>query len=222
MNRQQIFMLNLNGSTASVTGWSSPEFDGSDPVGALNPNDAYWNCAASHPFYIQAAAWSPDNSEIYVADTGFKPYNWSTTGPYPIPGLCDAAAAFPATQTEVLADWINHTGCNSLYSAAADASAVYVAGHNRWFDNPGACKSKGPGAIDAPGLAGLTPGSTGGALMTNTAGTAGLYSRSRGRGADDMLVTSAGLWIASDNFSGFTSCGGQSGYSGICFLPYTS
>ena len=37
-----------------------------------------------------------------------------------------------------------------------------------------------------------------------------------------MLLTSAGLWIASDNFGGSTSCGGQSGFSGWCFLPYAS
>ena len=49
---------------------------------------------------------------------------------------------------------------------------------------------------------------------------AGLYSRSRGHGADDMLLTNAGLWIASDNFGGNTQCGGVSGYAGICLLPY--
>jgi hypothetical protein len=35
-----------------------------------------------------------------------------------------------------------------------------------------------------------------------------------------MLLTSAGLWIASDNFGGGTQCGGVSGFAGICFLPY--
>jgi len=214
-NRRQIFMLNVGGTSATLTGWSSPEFDGSNPTAY-----PYFNCAASHPFYIHAAAWSPDNSEVYIADTGFHPYNWNGTT-FPIPGLCDDAAAFPATQTEVTHDWINHDGCDSLYSAAADSFAVYVAGHNRWFDNPDACNAKGPGAIPAPGLAGLNPaGPTDANLITNTAGTAGLYSRSRGHGADDMLLTSAGLWIASDNFGGGIQCGGVSGYSGICFLQY--
>ena len=78
-------------------------------------------------------------------------------------------------------------------------------------------------AIPAPGLAGLTPGPTGGSLILNSGGTAGLYSRSRGHGADDMLlIPNVGLWIASDNYRGGTSCGGQKGFSGICFLPYTS
>jgi hypothetical protein len=214
LNRRQIFMLDVSGTTATVTGWSSPEFDGSNPT-----KYPYYNCAASHPFYIHAAAWSPGDSEIYIADTGFHPYNWN--GTFPLVGLCDAAAAFPATQKEVTHDWINYDGCDSLYSAAADASALYVAGHNRWFDNPDACNKKGPGAIPAPGLAGLTPGASGGALILDSAGTAGLYSRSRGRGADDMLLTSVGLWIASDTFGGGEQCGGKSGYAGLCFLPYS-
>ena len=219
-NRRQIFMINVSGLTAALTGWTSPEFDGSDPNATLNPNDKYFNCGASHPFYIHAAAWSPGDSEIYIADTGVKPILWDGKT-FPLPGLCDAAAAFPATQTRVFSDWIASDGCDSLYSAAADSSAVYVGGHNRWFNNQNACNKMGPGAIPAPGLAGLTPGPAGGSLILNSAGTAGRYSRSRGHGADDMLLTSAGLWIASDNFGGNTSCGGKSGFSGLCFLPYT-
>jgi len=218
MNRRQIFMIDVSGATAGLTGWTSPEFDGSDPGASLNPNDKYFNCGASHPFYVHAAAWSPNDSEIYIADTGVKPILWN--GTFPLPGLCDAAAAFPATHARVFSNWIAYDGCDSLYSAAADDSAVYVAGHNRWFNNKNACNTKGTGAIPAPGLAGLTPGATGGTLIKNSTGTAGLYSRSRGHGADDMLLTNAGLWIASDNFGGNTQCGGVSGYAGICFLPY--
>ena len=220
LNRRQIFMIDVSGATAALTGWTSPEFDGSDPSAALNPNDMYFNCGASHPFYIHAAAWSPDDSEVYIADTGVKPILWN--GTFPLVGLCDAAAAFPATQAQVFSDWIAYDGCDSLYSAAADSSALYVAGHNRWFNNQNQCNKAGPGAIPAPGLAGLTPGPAGGSLILNSGGTAGLYSRSRGHGADDMLLTSAGLWIASDNFGGSTSCGGQKGFAGLCFLPYPS
>ena len=216
-------MINVSGSTATLTGWTSPEFDGSDPNGTLNPNDKYFNCGASHPFYIHAAAWSPDDQTVYIADTGVKPIIWSTTGPFPIPGLCDAAAAFPATQSQVFSDWIAYDGCDSLYSAAADNGAVYVAGHNRWFNNQNACNKAGPGAIPDQGLAGLTPGPTGGSLILNSAGTAGLYSRSRGHGADDMLLTTAGLWIASDNFDERNLVRRRRpGFSGLCFLPYTS
>jgi hypothetical protein len=211
--RQQIFMLNLGGSQATVTGWSSPEFDGSK--GNLPGGYAY-QCGDSHPEYIKAAAWSVDDSKVFIADTGFVPWNWN--GKFPLTSLCDAAAAFPATQKEVLHTWLNEDGCDSLHSAAADASTVYVAGHNRWFDDPMACNRGGKGSIPDQGLAGLTPG--GGKLVTNSAGTAGRYSRGRGQGADDMLVTGAGLWIASDNFAGTDKCGRLHGFAGICFLPY--
>jgi len=215
LGRQQIFMLHVNQTPAKVTGWSSPEFDGSK--GQI-PGGYTYQCGDSHPFYIHAAAWSPDDSTIYIADTGIHTWNWD--GTFPMPGLCDAAAAFPATEKEVLHNWIANDGCDSLYSVAADNTAVYVAGHNRWFPNGNACNTQGKGAIPAPGLAGLAPGATGGSLILNSTGKAGMYSRSRGHGADDMLLTNAGLWIASDNFGGNTSCGGVSGYAGICFLPY--
>jgi hypothetical protein len=35
-----------------------------------------------------------------------------------------------------------------------------------------------------------------------------------------MLATSAGLWIASDNYDGSEWCGNVENLSGICFLPY--
>ena len=61
-------------------------------------------------------------------------------------------------------------------------------------------------------MAGLSP--TTGALTFNP-------TRDRGLGADDMLITSAGLWIASDNFDGSSRCAGVFGFAGICFLPYS-
>jgi hypothetical protein len=196
--RQQIFMLNLAGSQASVTAWTSDEFSQA--------------CATVEPFYVQAAAWSPDDSEIYIGTTGYHPYD-QPTGGAPRTGLCDAAAAFPATQADVAHLWVNYTGCDSLYSAAADASTAYFGGHERWSQNPSGCDYAGPGAISAPGMEGLDP-ATGNLTFNPT--------RDRGLGADDMLVTSGGLWIASDNSDGSSSCGGAYGYAGICFLPYSA
>ena len=194
--RQQMFMLNLSGSTAAVTGWTSPE---------LNTN-----CNWNEPFYAQAGAWSPDDSTIYVATTGYKP-NGTPAGSTPRTGPCDAAIAYPSTQASVTHKWINYTGCDSLYSTAADASTAYFGGHERWSQNPNGCDFKGPGAINAPGMEGLSPAT--GALTFNP-------TRARGLGADDMLVTGAGLWIGSDNLNNSTKCGGVSGHAGICFLPY--
>jgi hypothetical protein len=210
VQREQIFMLNVGGSTATVTGWTSPEFDGSNP--------AYpYQCFTGEPFYIQAAAWSPDDSAVYLDSTGYHP-NGYPVGQSPRTGLCDAAAAFPATQTSVLHTWVNYTGCDSLYAIAADAQAVYIAGHERFAQNPNDCDALGPGAYNAPGMAGLDPVT--GNLYVTADNSAGYYSRDRGIGADDMLLTSAGLWIASDNLDGSQMCGGVQNLSGICFLPY--
>ena len=58
--------------------------------------------------------------------------------------------------------------------------------------------------------------------LTNGNRTQGRYSRARGLGADDMLRTAAGLWIASDNFDGSVTCGGVPGHAGICSSPTPS
>jgi hypothetical protein len=215
--RRQIFMLNLANSPPTVTGWTSPEWDGS--------SSSYpYDCWYTEPFYLQAASWSPDDSTVYVATTGYHPYNLSG-GSTPRTGLCDALAAFPSTRTPVTHNWINYPGCDSLYSTAADLGAAYAGGHERWSENPDGCDFKGPGAIDDPGMEGVSP-ATGKDLLTSSGNAR--YTRSRGKGADDMLITSAGLWIASDSgvtkkdgsFSYSQVCNGVKGHAGICFLPY--
>ena len=218
--RQQIFMLNLATIPASVTGWTSPQWDGSQGEATpQNPNNGYpYQCVGNESFYIRAAAWSPDDSMIYIGTTGYHPNGWPI-GSFTRNGLCDAAAAFPATKASVLSQWINYTGCDSLYATAADSFAAYFGGHERWSQNPNGCDFQGqnPQGIVAPGMEGLDPAT--GNLLLNQQGTA-LYTRARGLGADDMLLTSAGLWIASDNSQGSQACGGVNGLAGLCFLPY--
>lgn len=193
--RQQIFMLSLGSSSATVTPWTSAEFN--------------QRCVINESFYVRAASWSPDDQTIYIGTTGFHPLSGETN---PATGLCDAAVAFPATQVPVSHTWINYTGCDSLYSTAADTNDAYFGGHERWADNPDGCNVAGQGAVSAQGMVGLSPAT--GAVVFNP-------SRARGLGADDMLITSAGLWIASDNLDGASQCAGKSGHSGICFLPYS-
>jgi hypothetical protein len=204
--RQQIFMLNLGPRQGRVTAWTSPEFDGSD--GNL-PGGFPYQCHTTVPFYVRSAAWSPDDSTVYLGATGYHPWNLGTGGIRT--GLCDAASAWPATQKSVLHLWINYTGCDSLYAVAADKHTAYFAGHERWSENPGACDMAGPNAIPAPGFEGLGPAN--GKIKFNP-------TRDRGLGADDMLLTTAGLWIASDNFEDSNKCAGVSHLAGICFLPY--
>lgn len=194
-HREQIFMLSLGRTRATVSAWTSPDF--------------YQNCRSSEPFYLRAAAWAPGTQTVYIATTGYLPDSASAFGPRS--GICDAAAAYPSGSRTVSRRWVNYTGCDSLYAAAADTRTVYIAGHERWADNNFGCDRPGPGAIAAPGLGGLAPAD--GALVFSP-------TRSRGSGADDMLVTGKGLWIASDNAGGNGQCGGRGGHAGICFLPY--
>jgi hypothetical protein len=192
-SRQQIVMLNVGGRRARVTGWTSPEF--------------YRHCATDEPFYIRAASWSPNDQTVYVASTGYHLFGYRGV---PLRGLCDVAAAFPAKKTMVNPEWINYTGCDSLYSTVASGATAYFGGHERWSENRDGCNYRGPGAISAPGMEGLSPRT--GRLVFNP-------THSRGIGADDMLLTAAGLWIASDNKFGVGQCGGVPNHAGICLLP---
>jgi hypothetical protein len=218
--RQQIFMLNLAGSTATVTGWTSAEWDGSNPA-----KFPYYQCWPSEAFYIRTASWSPDDSTVYIATTGFHPAQNLATGQTPRTGLCDSVTAWPATRTSVTHTWINYSGCDSFYSVSADNAAVYAAGHPRWANNSDDCNAQGPGSITDFGLWGLNPAS--GNVELNSGGTA-LYTMSRDN-AGHMLITSAGLWIASDNRNSVNKCGDLTGppgqnaadHAGICLLPYT-
>jgi hypothetical protein len=197
--RRQVAIIDLGATSATTDAWYAPEFDA--------------NCATSLPFYARGGNWSPDDSTVYFATTGYKPAN----GPgyftsQPRAGLCDAAAAFPTTSGQVSHLWIDYTGCDSIYAAAADSSTAYFGGHQRWANNPNGCDGAGPGAVSTGGFVGLSPAN--GSETFNP-------TRSRGEGADDLLLTSGGLWIASDNADGASKCGGVSGHAGICLLPYS-
>jgi hypothetical protein len=207
--RQQIFMLSLGRTHAAVTGWTSPEF--SQP------------CSTAEPFYLRDAAWGPTGTSIYTAATGYAPLGSKRSDQRS--GLCDAVARFPVTETSVSPFWVNYTGCDSLYSVAAGFGTVYVGGHERWARNNYACDAEGPGSVSAQGMAGFVENT--GRILKARDGK-GLYVRSRGLGADDMMLTGAGLWIASDNQTGTSSdgkpytsqmCQSVSGRAGICFLP---
>jgi len=211
-HHEQLFMLNTPvGATApTVATWS--------------PTELYQHCAGVEPFYAQDAAWSPDSTKVYVVNTGYRLESEllmpSNQRPQARSGPCDSAIAYDATLTGEFGPgtanpqphlWQNFTGCDSLYSVGADATTVYVAGHERWIDNPNACDRLGTGGRAQPGLGELDPAS--GLSVPGP-------SRGRGLGADDVLVTTGGVWIASDNQANTSTCGGKSGHMGICYLPY--
>jgi len=196
-HHEQIFRLNMTPGSASVSGWS--------------PSELYMHCATSEPFYAQDAAWSPDSSTIYTATTGFKLFDQPNTGRRT--GPCDAAIAYrvePQTQFEGHT-WINYTGCDSLFSVAADSTTVFIGGHQRWISNGDECDRNNT----APGRAQTGLGEVDPVTGADQPGP----DRGRGLGADDLLRTAAGLWIASDNQANTDSCAGVHGRMGICFLP---
>jgi len=190
-HREQVFELDLGTSSATLNGWTSADF--------------YIHCSDNLPFYIQDAAYSPDDASIYIATTGYK------AGGAPLhTGVCDAAAGYPNSPAQVNRKWVNFTGCDSMLSVVADANSVYVGGHQRWLNNDLACDSAGTGALSRPGIGAVDP-VTGRATGWNP-------TRSRGAGADDLVLAFGGLWIASDDHDGATWCAGTY-HPGICFFP---
>jgi hypothetical protein len=214
-HHEQMFRLNmpLNATAPTVSAWQ--------------PEDLFVHCSTVEPFYAQDAAWSPDGQTIYIANTGFKPFN-QPRGNSPRIGPCDSALAYPAEPEQLIPAkvrdftqlpgtpnslWTNYTGCDSLYSIAADANTVFVAGHERFIDNPNECdQNSSPPGRNQAGLGEIDPSTGLSQIGPN---------RGRGLGADDLLRTSTGLWIASDNQANTATCAGKSARMGICFIPIT-
>ncbi len=222
--RRQIVMLDLTGAFATVNPWYSREFN--------------QNCNYGEPFWLQDASWSVDGQTVYTVATGYKPAtdfdadSGVTTGfstSEPRGGLCDASAAFSTSVTAVTPTpnhlWVNYTGCDSLYSTAVDATAVYVGGHQRRLNAPTDCDENNvaSGPVASAGMGALRP-FDGSVYTTTPGGLTGQFQRSRGTGAVDMVVVPGqGLWVASDNGSANAfsqTCAGKVGHAGICLLPY--
>ena len=185
--RQQAFIADFGTASTSLDAWYSPSFSQA--------------CASKEAFYVRAGTWSPDGSRVYFA----------TTGHSGVSPLCDTASAFSSSSSSTLQPlWTNETGCDSLFSVAADATAVYVGGHERWLDNEAGCNQAGAGSASRPGVSAASA-STGRALAWDP-------TRDRGHGAFDQLRTSAGLWVASDTYLGSVHCAGAY-HPGICFFP---
>ena len=86
--------------------------------------------------------------------------------------------------------WTNWTGGDTLWSVAVTPAAVYVAGHPRWLDNYGCNNEPCPDAVAREGIAAVDP-ADGSVLPWNP-------GRSRGVGAQELVVTQRGLYVGSD------------------------
>jgi hypothetical protein len=184
-HREQVAEFNLGPGEATLNGFGNELLSSK-------------HCLSDEAFYVRSAAFSEDEKTIYLAATGK-----AGASPY-----CDAVSALANTPRAATL-WVNKTGGDSLYSVAAGASSVYIAGHERWADNPDASNSCGTGCVPRPGIGAI---GTASGLATSWNPT-----RARGHGADDLVVTTRGLWVASDTFFGAVDCGGVS-HPGICFF----
>jgi len=170
LDRNQLAVLDLSTSPASVANWETDGFKFQCP-------------SLRKPAWTTDLAMSPDGKWFVV----------TSTGAYGQGQLCDTASRWEVDQTGsgLQPTWVNWTGGDSLFSAAATKVAVYVGGHQRWMNNPDGNDSPGPGAVPRSGIAALDP-ANGLALSWNPG------RNPRGEGVFALVPTATGLWVGSD------------------------
>lgn len=187
------FLLDLGATSATVSAWNAPILQ--QPCNSTGI-----------PNYVTGLSYSADGTWFSMATTGYR----NSSGPLTAT-VCDAVSRFSSSVVSGgIPTWVNYTGCDSLYSVLVEPDAVYVGGHQRWLDNPNACDHAGTGAVSRPGIGAVDP-TTGQALAWNP-------TRSRGRGADYLEMTTKGLAVLSD-----CAASGISGdpSSGANYLAYS-
>ena len=172
----QIVQISLVGSSASViTTWNTLQYTAACNYKAFDS-------------YVRDINWAPDGSYFVVVATGASGTNSDGSR-----SLCDSAARWSSTDsgTNVLPSWVDYTGNDSLYSVAVTGTAIYVGGHQRWLNNPGASDQAGPGSVPRPGMAALDPAS--GLPLTWNPGR-----NPRGAGAYAMFASANGVYVGMD------------------------
>jgi hypothetical protein len=172
-SRVQIAVLNTSVSPATVSNWSTTRFSTA--------------CSRSFDTYMRDVSIHPSGNWFVVVTTGaFSGGAGSGT-------MCDAASRweFGAQVSGTQPTWVNYTGGDTLTAVTAMDKLVYVGGHQRWMNNPFNSDSKGPGAVDRPGLTVLDP-RNGMPFSWNP-------TRARGVGLWEFTPVDKGVWIAHDS-----------------------
>jgi hypothetical protein len=172
--RYRAFMLTLGATSGTLAPWYYTH---------LNERCR----AASLPAQLRDVDFSPNGAFFVIVATGFIPQAGQENT-----AICDATFRFetdPPNPAAPVPTWKNYTGGDTLHSVVVTNAAVYIQGHERWVNSTSASGCFG-GCVSRPGIAALDP-VTGLALPWNP-------TKDRGVGGKDLLLTPAGLWVASD------------------------
>jgi hypothetical protein len=187
--RDQVAVLDLTPTSSTLDGWKTVRFDD--------------RCATIADTYLRAVDISPDGTYFVVATTGGFANGANDAV------LCDTATRWDLTTNTPgqQPQWTDYAGGDSTYAVAITGTAVYVGGHERWWNNPYGGNKVGPGAISRPGIAALDP-INGMPLPWNP------IRNPLGKGVFALLPTDQGLWVGSD-----TSGIGHETHGRIAFFP---
>jgi hypothetical protein len=171
--REQIAILDLAGGSASLSSWSTQRF--------------VPQCASRFDTYVRDVDIAPDGAYFVVATTGAF-FGGSNAGV-----LCDTASRWELgpTGSNQQPSWVDYAGGDTTYSIAATGTAVYVGGHFRWWNNPFAGDTVGPGTVKRKGIAALDP--------INGLPFSWNPGRRLGEGVFSLVGTADGLWVGNDS-----------------------
>jgi len=187
-SRPQIAMVDTDATPATLDSWATTRFT--------------TTCSSRFNTYLWEVSVSPAGDYFTVVATGAFSGGLSTGT------LCDSASRWPigpigSGQNPA---WVDYTGGDTLTAVSSVGRIIYVGGHNRWFNNPYAADSPGPGAVARTGLSALDA-RNGLPLSWNP-------TRNRGFGVRQFTPVPEGLYISHD-----TDFLGHEAHKRLAFMP---
>ena len=193
--RSQIAQFNIgNATTYRMSTWYTTLYES--------------KCRFNFETVMTDVEYSPNGSYFVVSTSGAYGGASSATGS----SGCDVVARFESASTSSTAtpSWTSYTGGDTTWTVEVTDNVVYAGGHQRWLNNPVGHQAPGQGAVERQGIAALNP--------VNGLPYSWNPTRARGVGVQDMLATSAGLYVGSDTtLIGKTE--GNRYHARIAFLP---